>query len=264
MIDRTSGEQNVRQALLDLYEVQKIDFNIRETEGKKKAVSSKIGDFETDVRALHEQELSFQTEMTAIDKEIKTNENIIRDETFKIKKWEARLIDIKNQREYMALSREVEGPKRANKELEEKNIELLTKREEIEEKLDALEDDLAEKEIDLDTERQKMQESLKTIDEDFEHAKEQREILLKKISQNILSKYEIIRERRFGQGLAAAHAGRCTACNMRLPPQLYNILQRADTIEECPSCNRILMWEGLIPEETTTTDAASEGESAHG
>ena len=43
---------------------------------------------------------------------------------------------------------------------------------------------------------------------------------------------------------------------MKLPPQLYNILQRADTIEQCPSCSRLMVWERLVWRENRFTAAA--------
>ncbi|MEZ4269998.1 MAG: C4-type zinc ribbon domain-containing protein [Myxococcota bacterium] len=78
--------------------------------------------------------------------------------------------------------------------------------------------------------------------------KARREALLHKIPAPLLRKYEHIRKKRAELGLTPAADGRCTACNMRLPPQLYNILQRVDTIEQCPSCQRIVFYVGILEE----------------
>jgi len=40
--------------------------------------------------------------------------------------------------------------------------------------------------------------------------------------------------------------GTCQGCNMNIPPQLYNQLQRGDTIELCGTCNRIIYWDKLL------------------
>jgi uncharacterized protein len=34
----------------------------------------------------------------------------------------------------------------------------------------------------------------------------------------------------------------CNGCNVNLPPQLYNELQRSDTLRYCPNCQRIIYW----------------------
>ena len=54
---------------------------------------------------------------------------------------------------------------------------------------------------------------------------------------------------RAGDGRRCSN-GTCQGCNMNIPPQLYNILQRGDAIELCPNCNRIIYWDksaGEIP-----------------
>ena len=68
-------------------------------------------------------------------------------------------------------------------------------------------------------------------------------------------RYDQVRARRMGMGLSPVAAGSCTGCNIRLPPQLYNILQRCDSIEECPSCKRIIFWDQIL----ATPEAPSVG-----
>jgi hypothetical protein len=43
--------------------------------------------------------------------------------------------------------------------------------------------------------------------------------------------------------------GTCQGCNMNIPPQLYNVLQRGQTIETCPSCHRIIYWEEIMKDD---------------
>jgi len=47
-------------------------------------------------------------------------------------------------------------------------------------------------------------------------------------------------------GLVAVIEGSCSGCNMKLPPQLYNILQRVESVEQCPSCQRIIYWSRIV------------------
>ena len=56
----------------------------------------------------------------------------------------------------------------------------------------------------------------------------------------LLAKYENIRRRRAGIALAPVVGGTCRGCNRNIPPQLNIVLQRADTIEICPNCQRII------------------------
>jgi uncharacterized protein len=43
-------------------------------------------------------------------------------------------------------------------------------------------------------------------------------------------------------------SGTCGGCHMTIPPQLYNILIRGNSIESCPNCHRIIYWDELLKE----------------
>ncbi len=46
--------------------------------------------------------------------------------------------------------------------------------------------------------------------------------------------------------MAPVSNGTCRGCNMNIPPQLFNVLQRGTSIETCPYCHRIIFWEELM------------------
>jgi uncharacterized protein len=159
----------------------------------------------------------------------------------------------------LALSREVEGSKRANREAEEKILELMAQRDMLERKLDELQDKLAEEEVDCSTERAAVERVTQENGGRVESMRKRRDVLLPRIPRALLKKYDAIRGKRLGVGLVAVVDGCCQGCNMRLPPQLYNILQRGDSIEQCPSCQRIIFWDHFLAE---SEDGAKKGVEA--
>jgi len=246
----------VRQQLLDLLEVQKIDLAIREIEQRQEALPASLKELEARIQTTKQEIATLNEERERIDKEVRVHEGTVHAENEKIRKWEKRLNEIRNQREYLALSREVEGSKRANREVEEQILELMKRKEEIDGSVEELSDRLAEDEVDCETERSRVQEELDASTAQVEEHTKRREVVLPRIPKQLLRKYDNIRAKRLGIGLVAVTDGSCKGCNMRLPPQLYNILQRADTIEQCPSCNRIIYFEGLIPIEEPANQSA--------
>jgi predicted nucleic acid-binding Zn-ribbon protein len=62
-----------------------------------------------------------------------------------------------------------------------------------------------------------------------------------RLPQTVLRKYDQIRTKR-QTGAARLEGGRCTACNIHLPPQLATRIVRGDVLSQCPSptCNRLL------------------------
>ena len=60
------------------------------------------------------------------------------------------------------------------------------------------------------------------------------------VDPGLLAKYENIRRRRAGIAVAPVVGMSCRGCNRNVPPQLAIVLQRADSIETCPNCHRII------------------------
>jgi predicted nucleic acid-binding Zn-ribbon protein len=237
----------VRQYLLDLYEIQKIDLSIRDQEKRQEAIPSRLRELETAVEALRKQIAQLAEQRATVQRDIKAQVSLVESEKDKIRKWEARLNDIRNQREYQALQRETEGSKRANRDAEEKISELHKAKDELDKQLEALEIKLVDEETACDDERKKVEAELSALQTQLKEEQARRDSLVPKVPKAMFRKYDAIRGKRFGMGLAAVAQGNCTGCNMRLPPQLYNILQRGDTVEQCPSCHRLIFWDQILP-----------------
>ncbi len=248
----------MRQQLLDLHEIQKIDLEIREIQGQSATVSQRLAQLETSANGLRTEVQTLTTQRESTTREIKTLEGTVQAEALKVKKWEARLNEIRNQREYLALSREVEGSKRANREAEEKILEHMAQRDQIDKKLDELQDKLAEEEVDCATERATVERVTNETNERVAGMKKRRDALAPKIPRPLMKKYEAIRQKRLGLGLVTVVDGCCQGCNMKLPPQLYNILQRGDSIEQCPSCQRIIFWDHFLADKDAAAKKGAE------
>ena len=63
------------------------------------------------------------------------------------------------------------------------------------------------------------------------------------LKPDVRRRYEMIKVRRNGVAVVSARSAICSGCNMNLPPQLFNELQRSDELIYCPNCNRIIYWE---------------------
>jgi predicted nucleic acid-binding Zn-ribbon protein len=156
---------------------------------------------------------------------------------------EARLPDIQTQKEYVAVLKEIDVAKKANKDLDD---QLESKRKEI----SILEEDLLEKEGELAQLQEKAEargaELTKLVDSTAGGLKGKiasRDKLAAELPKPLLRKYQRLFQRRNGLALALAHNGACMGCNMQLPPQQYNQLLKVSELLTCPHCNRILYIE---------------------
>lgn len=154
-----------------------------------------------------------------------------------------RLSLIKNERELQALSHEVEVLKDSNQRIE---AELLARMDGGEQRTSRVQE-LSES---LERERGELKAAEKAIAGQIEELRariaarrREREQLASQIDANLRQRYEMIFGRRGGFAVVAVKSGTCQGCRMRIPPQLFNQIQRYEAIHFCPNCQRILYYE---------------------
>jgi len=86
------------------------------------------------------------------------------------------------------------------------------------------------------------------INSELAQQRRERDKVVKEIDPALVSRYDVIFSRRQGVAVAVARAGHCQGCMRRLPPQLYNEIQKHLQIPFiCPACQRILYYEDAVP-----------------
>jgi len=231
---------SLREKLKALEELQQVDVELAEVRAEAEAVPRRRAEIEAgvgDVRKLWQAE---QDRLSGIERERRSQEQTIASERDKVKKWEGRLAEIRTPREYAALSREIDIAKKTNESVGEQMKLLGVQGEEITRSIEALQDRLDEKESGAQEELEKLVKReaefaarMKTLDG-------RRIELATRVEPALLSRYENIRKRRGGIAVTQVVGGTCRGCNRQIPPQMAIILVRANSIENCPSCNRII------------------------
>ena len=156
-----------------------------------------------------------------------------------------KLSQAKNSKEYMAAQREIEQRREA-----------LTAREgeitKLNEAVDAKKKLLSDRAGDVQALRESIAKDgeaararMGEIEGKIAELRVERDKLAAVVKPEVLKRYGAIRMRR-GLAVVAVKNGTCQGCNMNIPPQLYNTLQRGVTIETCPSCSRIIYWEDIM------------------
>jgi predicted nucleic acid-binding Zn-ribbon protein len=178
--------------------------------------------------------------LEANERERRQLDQLLQMERDKVKKWEGRLGDIKTPREYAALNREIEIAKKQNEHANEQIRELTHAASEIQKAMDAGEEALLEREEEATSRLKALDARQAEIDELLRSFETRRAEAAKLVDPALLKRYDAIRKKRAGPAIALVVAGTCRGCHRNIPPQLALILARANSIESCPSCNRII------------------------
>ena len=151
-----------------------------------------------------------------------------------IERSEGRLPQIKTQKEYIAVLKEVDTAKKLAKELQDqidaKNETLNSRSSEKAEK----DDEFAKAKAAADERCAEIDASLVEVIEKLDEMERQRKGLLEELPSRLLM------SRRGGVAVVEARGGACLGCHMHLPPQLFNSLFVVKEIQTCPHCNRLL------------------------
>ncbi len=177
-----------------------------------------------------------------IEKCQKQYEREVEDGIERIKKSKNRLLSIKNNKEYQAVLKEIDEMDKAIKGKEEKILGCMEEREKLQERFE-------EKTKDLSTIRKQVEKAVEAIQTELDHARakilkeeKDRADMVEDLDAEILNVYERLRTRKGGIVVSQVVNATCCGCNMNIPPQMYNELQRRDSLKFCPNCERIIYW----------------------
>ena len=88
-----------------------------------------------------------------------------------------------------------------------------------------------------------LRETIARLGADIERDRARRQAVMESVDEELRRRYETILSRRGGLAVVPVRHGTCSGCRMRIPPQLYNQIQRNEQVILCPSCQRMLHWQ---------------------
>jgi predicted nucleic acid-binding Zn-ribbon protein len=108
----------------------------------------------------------------------------------------------------------------------------------------------------VEVERRKLEEETEQLRTELEKVSHEREEVVAQIPAALLAMYDTLIKGRRGLAVVEARDYLCTACHVRLRPQVFNEIRRGNTIHQCGSCQRILYHVASAP---ASTDGGTAG-----
>jgi uncharacterized protein len=238
----------LRDQLRRLEELQSHDARIQELENSLKAIPAKLAATQGDLARVEALLTTERQALTETERYYAEQKGLVTDDEQQVAGAKHKLSQAKNSKEYMAAQREIEQ-RRESLTARETEIAKLVEAVDAKKKLlgdraadvQALKDSIAK---DGEAARARMAE----IEGKIAALRTERDKLAAAVKPEVLKRYSSIRMRR-GLAVVSVKNGTCQGCNMNIPPQLFNVLQRGLSIETCPSCHRIIYWEELMKDE---------------
>ncbi|MFB3925482.1 MAG: zinc ribbon domain-containing protein [Syntrophales bacterium] len=233
----------MKQQILHLIELQNIDSELERITRRKKELPEKIAKLDESFRQAREDLEHEKKKLEEVGKAHKEKEENLKRGIEHLKKTKDRLFEVKTNKEYQAMLREIENIYKKNSEIEDEIILIL-------ENMDKAKNDFKVRQKEMDSinvryekERKEVEKELGTIDEDLQSLTQKVNAVKEKINKGLLKKYELIKSKSNGRAVVPVWKEICEGCHMNIPPQMYNELQKGDEILQCPFCSRIIYWE---------------------
>ena len=231
---------SLREKLKALESLQQVDLDTGALCAEAQAIPLRRSEIETALAVARKAYQAESARLEESERERRQVETLLGMERDKVKKWEGRLGEIRTPREYAALSREIDIARKSNETQSEQLKLLASTAAELRQTLELSAGALSDKEM---AAREELEGLARR---EAEYAAQLRELEVRRaeaaklVDRVLLAKYENIKKRRAGVAVCAVVGSTCRGCNRSIPPQLSIVLQRADSVETCPSCHRII------------------------
>lgn len=238
----TVKDFSVEEKLIAVLTLQKIDSKIDEIHTLKGELPMEVKDLEDEIEGLQTRINNIDAEIDSIDKFITAKTDAKKDAQALIKKYEKQQDNVKNNREFEAINKEMEMQELEVK-LNDKHIkdasfeqkERAAQKAKTEEKIAEIEEALKVKKAELEKIIAETEKEEQALAAKSDAAKE-------KVDGRLLTGYERIRN-SYKNGLAVVPIMRdsCGGCFNVIPPQRQSEIRQRKKIIVCEHCGRVLV-----------------------
>lgn len=247
----------IPEQLTLLAELSRVEARWRDVQQKLEMVPAEAKKLEDEADGKRKAFAEIDRQRMDVDKQRQLLERSLGEARDHLKKWNARLEKIRDEREHGALLSEIGGQKKAISRLENDILELMEKQEELEKECEGRQKAWDAAAASAKGERDRVKGTMDELSTTAAAIAKQRGGLSTKLPPALLKKYERIAEKRQGQAVAIIKGEVCSACNNTLPPQLCLLVYKGAVIESCQICARILVHESMT-RSGATDDAKAE------
>jgi predicted nucleic acid-binding Zn-ribbon protein len=230
----------MREQIAILVRLQAIDSDIQKIEKRLGKVDGEIAILDVELEAFESTIMEKESVHEGYQRRYRSLESDANMNLPKIAKSKEKLTSIKTNKEYQALLKEIEDLKTANSKIEDQMLEIL-------EQSDNAETQLGEKKQAFEAARIRVAGEkagiAKAAEEDrsrLARLQAEFQIVLDTVNQDILKAFKSVRNRIGNLAIAKVEDAVCAGCHMNIPPQMYNELQRFESLMYCPQCQRII------------------------
>jgi len=240
---------SIEQKLKALYKLQLIDSKIDKIRSIRGELPMEVSDLEDELAGMETRLLNMDNDVAKLQDQIGANKNRIQEAKALVKKYEKQLENVKNNREFEALSKEIEiqglEQQAAEKRIKNFQFEIDDKKKNIED----LKTEMKGRQTDLEVKKGELSTIVAETEKDEAELQKIRNTAAKVADDRLSTSYEKIRSNvKNGIGVATIERDSCSGCFAGIPPQRQSDIKMHKKITVCENCGRVLVDPALAEE----------------
>jgi len=229
-----------------LIRLQDIDGAIRARREEKRKLPGMLADLERQNEANKTELDRVREALEAAQKGKRDRDRDLEEGGQKVEKLKSRTPDIKTNKEYTALLKEIETVEQENKAIEDDILKLMEKIDAAAGEIRTAESRSADEAAAIAAERKQLEENIAKVEAELVTIERERHELAARIEAPLLAKYQKRSAALAGKVVVEARGESCSGCFMSIPPQLFVNVKKNTEIITCPHCTRILYYKDAI------------------
>ncbi len=232
----------MREQIGILVQLQEIEIEANRIKSVLAGMSGKIGGLDAELSDAGQEIEKEKSLIDELRKKYRSCESDYQANLSLYNKSQVRLSAVKTNKEYQSVLKEIDDIKVKNSRIEEEMLKDLDVIEAAEKEVSRLKEEFLSIEERINREKEFLINETEQDKTNLAALDEKWGSISKNVSSELMQKFNMVRERIREIAIAPVADSICSGCNMNIPPQMYNELQRFDSIKFCPHCQRIIYW----------------------
>lgn len=201
----------------------------------QEALATRLGQATAAVEGVKQRLAESQAERKKIEAEVATIQT-------RLSRYKGQLTELKTNKEYQTMQHEIAVAESAIRSHEDRVLERMEEAENLARELKTADAELKTQQGAVATERKALDAEAAALQKTAEATAAARVEAAKALSPEALKLFDYVSKARKGLAVAEARDGGCTVCHVRMRPQMFNEVRRAEALVQCESCMRILYF----------------------
>jgi len=239
--------------LTTLYQLQIIDDQLDELEELRGDLPLTVNELTFKIRDIQSQVNSKLAKKEASLEKRKSNDTEIELLQTNLKKFKAQLYQVRNNKEYDALTKEIDHSEEAVDKLENESLALEDLVEKLKMEIEESEPLMDQLKEELKVKEEELKKIIKSNEREEAKFRDKREKVVTKVKKNDYNTYMRIRKALSGKAVVTVTRSACSGCHNIVPSQRQIEIRQNKRLFTCESCGRLLVSNDIAEEAEKTT-----------